>query len=130
MLSVSALICHAQNSEIDISNLYSAEGKEWKILVRPDGYQVAPSLANDLFVFFPNGKFKSGLPEVATIATENARAKTWAYNPATNILTWESTASGKSTRLEAEITYIDRGKAVLNLSENGKEPNIVVITSP
>ncbi len=122
------VISYAQNDEIDIKWLHSTEGKQWKVMVRPDGYQLPTSMTDDLFIFFSNRQFKYDQSGTPTSELLNARTKTWSYNPMNNVVTWEFyMPNGATRKMDAEVTYIDHERAVLNLSENGQDPNIVVL---
>lgn len=125
---VAAGVSYAQNNDIDIKYLHSGEGKKWHVMKRPDGYHVPTTMEDDFFIFYTNGLFKHDQSGTTTPDIANARTKNWVYNTTNNIVTWEYVLPGGTTKkMEAEITYIDQERAVVNLSENSKEPNIVVL---
>ncbi len=120
-------VSYGQNSGIDIKYVHSEGGKEWKRMYRPDGKQVHESLEDDIFIFYSNGTFKYDHSGTLNNELSNAKTKTWAYDNQTNILTWEFYLSNGSTKkYAAELTYVDDKRVVMNLSEDGKEPHIVV----
>lgn len=125
---VTAGVSYAQNTDIDVKYLHSGEGKKWKIMIRPDGYHVPTTMEDDVFIFYSNGLFKHDQSGTTTPDIANARTKNWVYNATTNVVTWEySLPGGITKKWEAELTFIDQERAVINLSENSKEPNIVVL---
>jgi hypothetical protein len=116
------------NSGIDIKYIHSENGKEWRRLVRVDGHQVAKSLEDDVFIFYTNGAFKYDHAGTVTHDLSNAKTKNWSYNNDTNILVWEFyLPNGTVKNYKAELTFLDNNKAVMNLSEDNKEPTIVVL---
>jgi hypothetical protein len=126
-LILSGALSFGQNPDIDVKHLHSDEGKQWKIMVRTDSYRFPASMEDDVFTFYTTGQFKYDQGNSITEEYTNVRTKTWSYNPKNNVATWEFyLPNGVVKKMEAEITYIDDKKAVLNLSENGKAPNIVV----
>jgi hypothetical protein len=126
---LTGLVCFGQvnNSGIDINYLHSENGKEWKRFVRVDGHQVAKSLEDDLFIFYSNGNFKYDHAGTVSQDLADAKTKKWSYNNDTNILVWEFyLPNGTIKNYKAELTFLDNNRAVMNLSEDDKEPTIVV----
>lgn len=120
--------CFAQNSGVEFKYVHSAEGKQWKRFVRPDGDQVALSLEDDVFTFYSNGNFKYDHAGTVSQELNNARTKNWAYDATTNILSWEFyLTSGVVKKYKAELTYTDENRLVMNISEDGKQSTIVVL---
>lgn len=126
----SLTLCFGQNPDINIKYLHSAGGKQWKIKVRPDGYQFPASMEDDVFIFYSNNQFKYEQSGTVTEKFLNARTSAWSYNTRNNTVTMEFyLPNGSVSRMEAEVTFIDENRAVMNLSEDRKEPNIVVFVS-
>ena len=122
------VICYGQNEDIDIKYISSSEGKGWIRMERPDNHPIIQTLEDDVFTFYSNGIFKYDHAGTETHELSNAKTKTWSYNKETNILTWEFyLPSGKVKKYAAELTYLDQKRAVMNFSEDGKEPHIVVL---
>jgi hypothetical protein len=127
---LTGLVCFGQvnNSGIDIKYIHSENGKEWKRQVRVDGHQVAKSLEDDVFIFYSSGAFKYDHAGTVSHDLTNAKTKNWSYNNDTNILVWEFyLPNGSVKNYKAELTFLDDNRAVMNLSEDGKEPTIVVL---
>ena len=125
---ISGTVCFGQNSGIQIKHLHSAEGKQWKRYVRPDGDQVALSLEDDIFTFYSNKSFKYDHAGTVSQELNNARTKTWSYNETTNVVSWEFyLTNGTVKKYKAELTYIDEKRAVMNFSEDDKASTIVVL---
>ncbi len=130
VFSLAGILCFGQDSGIDIKYLHSPEGKEWTRFVRPDGDQVAESMEDDVFIFFSSGAFKYDHAGTVTHDLTNIKTKNWTYNNEKNLLTWEFyLPNGTTKKYSAELTFIDEERAVMNLSEDGKENKIVVLKS-
>jgi hypothetical protein len=115
-------VAQAQNDEVDIKYLHSAEGKKWIRYTSPDRKPIEKSLHDDVFIFYSNGEFKYDQSETSTPEFANAKTRMWRYNNANNILTMEFyLPNGTTKKYEAQITYIDEKSVVMNLSEDGKE---------
>ncbi len=112
----------------NIKYLHSASGKKWKVMSkdREDSYQLPATMNDDLFIFYSNGQFKYDNAGTPTQGFTSVQTKLWTYNRANRVITWEFYTPSGTRRMDAELTYIDDGKAVLNVSEDGKDPNIIV----
>jgi hypothetical protein len=115
------IICYGQNDDIDIKYLSSEEGKVWKRMNRGDGYKVAESLNDDLYIFYTDGTFKYDHSGTETPELSSGKTNKWSYDKQTNILSWEFRfPSGVVKKYSAELTYLSDNRVVMNSSEKGK----------
>jgi hypothetical protein len=115
------VICYGQNDDIDIKYISSEEGKVWKRMNRVDGYKVAESLNDDLYIFYTDGTFKYDHSGTETPELSNGKTNKWFYDKQTNILSWEFRfPSGVVKNYSARVTYLDDNRVIMNASEKGK----------
>jgi hypothetical protein len=122
---------YGQNDGIDFRFVHSPDGKEWTRMESPDGPLLPDYINNAIFTFYSDGRFSAS----GNKSNSNARAITtpgetrkWAYDPKTNILSWElKSPAGELKKYQAEITFVDKDRMVTNLSENGEEAVIFVL---
>jgi hypothetical protein len=124
---IQSIICFGQDDEIDIKNLHSIEGKQWKRSINPDGKQFPASMEDDIFVFFSDGTFRYDQNGTESKELANIKVDKWIYDSENHILSWNLILpNGTIRKVSCEIMRLSSDKITMNLSEGASESYLIV----